>query len=133
MQPRLGWVRLRQGVTTGCDKPAMRAVVKTSEAGGEQTGYQWRGRGDVIETVTVCANMPVRYKVDGKDEAAVSDRIGRIGSGTDGRVGRWGWSGQIFGNASQSAYRAMCSLYLPVRKAWLFDGYASDGAWGNMT
>jgi hypothetical protein len=121
------WVNgLPKGVNRASTKPIVEAIVRRIEAGIEETGYPWRELGDVIETVTLCANLPVRYAVDGKDEAALTDRVGRTGGG----VQRWGWSGQVFGNASQASYRAMCSLYLPVRKAWLFDGYSMDGAWG---
>lgn len=84
--------------------------------------HQWRGLGDAIEAVTLCLNVPARINSPDKD-LALTDRVGRAADGS-----RWAWCGMIFGDEQAAAYRAMCSIFLQSREAWLFDGYAPDFA-----
>lgn len=87
-------------------------------------------QGDAIEAVTLCAAVEQTVKGTSVGVVATTDRIGRL---TGGRadVGRWAWCGQIFGSASESAYRAMCALFLPRgESAWVFDSYPGTGEWG---
>ncbi len=84
----------------------------------------WRDLGDAIDAVTVCAALPARIQTSAEEFAATTDRLGRLGDGA-----RWAWCGQVFGSEPQSAYRAMCSLFLRLDTAWLFDGYGSGQPW----
>lgn len=92
----------------------------------EELGIAWRDAGDVIETVTLCLNMPSKIaNIDGNADEPLSltDRIGRH---SDDR--RWGWSGLIYGDECEASWRAMCALFLQPDSAWFFDGYsARDG------
>ena len=126
-QPIIWLAGLDQHVNRSATRSAVEGLASKIERACEQTGFKWRELGDAIDAVSLCLNMPVRYALSGKDEAALTDRIGRI----DGGVQRWAWAGQIFGNESRAAYRAMCGLFLPVRTAWLFDGYQPDRPWSS--
>ncbi|MCH7962188.1 MAG: hypothetical protein IIC49_07610, partial [Planctomycetes bacterium] len=127
-QPIIWLGGLDQHVNRSATRSAVEALAMKIERACEQTGYAWREPGDAIDAVSLCLNFPVRYALSGKDEAALTDRIGRIDGGTQ----RWAWAGQIFGNESQAAYRAMCGLFLPVRTAWLFDGYKPERPWSEF-
>jgi hypothetical protein len=98
-------------------------LARQIEEGCEALGDPWRGIGDAIEAVTLCVNTPARLK-KGDEHFAVTDRIGRHGDGE-----RWAWTGQIFGGEVQASYQAMCALFLPIEKAWLFDGYPGGEPW----
>jgi hypothetical protein len=77
----------------------------------------WSRLGDDFDAVTLC--LEVQGRLQEKSEIlALTDRIGRH---ADGR--RYAWCGQIIGTESEAAYRAMSSLFVPVRGAWLFDAY----------
>lgn len=81
----------------------------------------WRATGDIIESVTLCLNMPTRIAGPGEvtdEPLSLTDRIGRHAD-----TSRWGWSGILFGDESESSWRAMCALFLTPERAWLFDGY----------
>jgi hypothetical protein len=84
----------------------------------------WQKLGDVIDAITVCAALPVRIETAPKEYAATTDRLGRH---PDAR--RWAWAGQVFGSEPCAAYRAMCSVFLTIDSAWLFDGYGSTQPW----
>jgi hypothetical protein len=92
------------------------------------SGVQWAGVGDDLDALTLCLNCPAKVWVDAADQVALSDRLGRLGT-TLQPAQRWAWAGQIFGSASQSSYRAMCSLFLTPASAWLFDGYPDTKEW----
>jgi hypothetical protein len=84
----------------------------------QATGYSWSGQADDIEAVTLACNIPITTQGDQKDAlTATTDLIGRS-SGN-----RWAWTGQLPGNAGQSAYMAMCSIFLQPTDAYVFDGY----------
>lgn len=88
----------------------------------DELGYEWRGLGDTIDSITLCLTPQLRYQ--GPDAPlAVTDRIGRHASGD-----RYAWTGVVPGDAAQAAYRAMCALFVEPGSAWLFDGYKPDFA-----
>lgn len=95
----------------------------------EFTGLEWRGFGDALDAVALCLNIPARIQIPGAkpyDMMALTYRVGRTGQPPAYTASRWACSSQIFGNESQSAYRAMCALFLQPRTAWLFDGYENQ-------
>lgn len=85
----------------------------------------WQEQGDVVDAVTLCLNVPVKYAISDRENLATSDLIGR--HDTRRQFSRWAWSGQVPGTAAQAAYRAMCALFLQPTDAWLFDGYKPEG------
>ncbi|MCC6675998.1 MAG: hypothetical protein IT436_02535 [Phycisphaerales bacterium] len=92
----------------------------------EATNLPWRDFGDAIDAVSLCLNIPSRIQIPGAkpyDMMTLSYRFGRTGQPPAYTESRWASASQIFGNQSQSAYRAMSSLFLQPRSAWLFDGY----------
>ncbi len=94
-----------------------------------QAKLSWRELGDAIDAVTVCLNCPGRVRVqDDRKYLSLTDVLGRQTDTLDRRA-RWAWAGQVFGSESEAAYRAMCSLFLQPRRAWLFDGYGEDAPW----
>lgn len=85
----------------------------------------WRETGDVIDALTLCLNMPTRWRQQEpprRGPRAVTDRLGRLEGGR-----RYAWTGMVFGSEAQAAYRAMCALFLQPQTAWLFDGYPEKG------
>lgn len=84
----------------------------------------WRGLGDVLDAVTICAALPARIQTGQGEFVATTDRLGRLGADH-----RWAWAGQMFGSEPEAAYRAMCGLFLRIHSAWLFDGYGSGEPW----
>jgi hypothetical protein len=97
------------------------------EQAAKETGCTWSAMGDQLEAITLCLNAPERIKKD-NEFVALTDRIGRQGQGLEMKS-RWAWTGHIFGSAAQAANRAMCSLFLPPRRAWIFDGYPDTSPW----
>lgn len=100
------------------------------EAGCERTRLLWRGLGDQIDAVALCLNTPARVAIEDGKHLATTDVLGRhSGHLSDGQTiegenaPRWAWVSQLHGRESDSAYRAMCSLFLSPDSAWLFDGY----------
>lgn len=88
-------------------------------------GVPWDGLGDVLDSITLCANAPARVQIEGKEFFATGDLIGRHDGSR--KFARWAWPGKISGTASQAAYRAMCALFLQPSEAWIFDGYRNEG------
>lgn len=86
------------------------------------TPHTWRAIGDDIDAITICANTPARCG-DPKAPLALTDALGRHPDGE-----RYAWAGQVIGDSQHAIYRAMCSLFIPPRSAWLFDGYEADFA-----
>lgn len=97
----------------------------------KSTGLNWRGIGDQIDTITLCADICPKLKFGpGKSDLyATSARVGRFG--TNGAGERWANTGQIFGNYQQSVYRAMSALFLSPTDAFIFDGYEDKQPWDN--
>jgi hypothetical protein len=77
--------------------------------------------GDDCDFLTVAGDFPYRYSHP-KGMMAVDDRLGRAGPDLD----RWAFTGRLMGDARQSVYAAMCSLFLHPDSAMLFNGYPED-------
>ncbi|MBX3379439.1 MAG: hypothetical protein KF805_05040 [Phycisphaeraceae bacterium] len=95
-----------------------------------KSGLSWSDLGDTLDAVTLCGSFPNIIQVGPKDLRALTDRIGRLR--IDGPA-RWAWSGQIFGNPGEAAYRAMCPLFLSSDEAWLFDTYPKSPPWNDFS
>lgn len=104
--------------------PEIDGVCRQIESACDGIGLPWRGLGDAVDAVTVCAGLPARYETGENEYNATTDRLGRF-AGNE----RWGWAGQVFGSEPRAAYRAMCSVFMPIESAWLFDGYGSGAPW----
>ena len=77
------------------------------------------GLGDDCDFLTVAGDWPYRYRDAKGEEDAVDDKIGRS-AGSDRR---WAFAGRLLGDATESVYRAMSSLFLPPESALMFNGY----------
>lgn len=99
------------------------ALLLATEEAARATGQTWDETGDDLDALTLCTNTPSKFMSVASGGVqqimAFTDRLARKPSGE-----RWGWAGQIFGDAPTAAYRAMCSVFLGVESAWAFDGYA---------
>ena len=113
------------GLMSGND---MRALAGTIQQQLEAVGVGWENMADEIDSVTLVGNHPLRVGLglDGKDEKALTDLIGRHRGGIGNR---WAWAGAVFGDEQTALYRAMCGLFLPSDTAWLFDGYGRGDPW----
>ena len=119
------WVELPERIIDqALTPPEIGQLCEQIEQACNQTRLPWRDLGDAIDAITICAALPARYETAPKEFNATSDRLGRFGDES-----RWAWAGQIFGSEPQAAYRAMCSVFLGIRAAWLFDGYGSGEPW----
>lgn len=85
--------------------------------------------GDEIDTITLAFRLGVKIKTgpNARDRLATTDQIGRQTADLGGM--RWAWSGQLFGTTTSSVYQAMCSLFLPMDSAFVWDGYSKTGSW----
>lgn len=94
-----------------------------------EAGFSHASLGNDIDAVTIALNCPVKVlqqDTPNNEMLALTDTVGR--SPTEpGR--RWAYTGQLLGDHADSAYRAMCSLFLKLDSAWLFDGYESTHPW----
>lgn len=88
----------------------------------------WRGLGDDVDSVTLAVNMPAKLDKGGHEFLAMTDRVGRLGTGSE-LPQRWAWAGQVHGSARESAYRAMSAVFLTHTSAWFFDGYPDTAPW----
>ncbi|MBX3388385.1 MAG: hypothetical protein KF691_02895 [Phycisphaeraceae bacterium] len=95
-----------------------------------KSGLAWSDLGDTLDAVTLCGSFPNIIQVSPRDVRALTDRIGR--HRIDGPQ-RWAWCGQIFGNPSEAAYRAMCPLFLSNDEVWLFDTYHKSPPWSDYS
>jgi len=86
--------------------------------------------GDTIDAVTLCVNAPIKFRPDSvaTDMLALTDLVGRSNDTVNDNP-RWAWCGMIHGTAAGAAYRAMSSLFIQPRSAWLFDGYPDSQGW----
>jgi len=106
------------------------AIANTIESGLDTMRLPWRELGDAVDAVTLVGDCPARIRVDiaGKRaNLAMTDRIGR--QTDEGAGARWAWAGQIFGSETDASYSAMCGLFLPIERAWIFDGYPIGLPW----
>jgi hypothetical protein len=75
--------------------------------------------GDACDFLTIAGDWPYRCQATNGEYIAVDDRIGRsIDSDR-----RWAFAGRLIGGATESVYRAMCSLFLQPDSALMFNGY----------
>jgi hypothetical protein len=88
----------------------------------------WRALGDDIDAVTLATNTPAKLDKGGHDFLAMTDRVGRLGTGSEAPQ-RWAWAGQVHGSARESASRAMCAIFMTHTSAWFFDGYPEGPPW----
>ncbi|MCC7388813.1 MAG: hypothetical protein IT431_08595 [Phycisphaerales bacterium] len=122
----IAWLELPgMVVDAGLAPGEIDGLCEAVESACEATGLPWRGLGDLLDAVTVCAGLPARYETAPEEFGASTDRLGRLADGE-----RWAWAGQVFGTEPRAAYRAMCSVFLGIESAWLFDGYGSGEPWG---
>lgn len=126
-------------VSFALDHAQTQELVASIETSLELLGMPWEGLGDMIDGVTLCLNIPAKCRLNSGENAserfALTDVVGvhrALDSARGTPLQRWGWAGQVFGDESQSAYRAMCSLFLQPRRAWIFDGYPSSEPWGTF-
>lgn len=80
------------------------------------------GLGDACDFVTLAGDWPFRYEVataPGRGIDALDDLLAR--DLHDGR--RKAYVGRLVGDAPRAVYQAMCSLFLPVEDALLFNTY----------
>ncbi|MEQ9208048.1 MAG: hypothetical protein RLN78_11830 [Phycisphaerales bacterium] len=99
------------------------------EQGLRRLGRSYDQIGDEVDALTLAFRIGVKIKTgpQDRDRLATTDQIGRSNASLGGM--RWAWSGQLFGNTSTSVYQAMCSLFLPIDSAFIWDGYPTEGQW----
>lgn len=130
----------RAGITAdvnlALDHAQTQELIASIETSLEELGMPWEGLGDMIDGVTLCLNIPAKCQLSFGENAserfALTDAVGMhraLDSARGARLQRWAWAGQVFGDESRSAYRAMCSLFLQPRRAWIFDGYPTSEPW----
>lgn len=135
---RILWIEgpAERRLSADLDDAAAGALVGSIGSALERSGLAWRGLGDEVDAVTLCLTMPAKARLafgeNAREHFAITDLIGRHGALAGPRLGqteRWAWAGQIGGRDTTCAYRAMCSLFLSPRGAWLFDGYPDSAPW----
>jgi hypothetical protein len=104
------------------------ALQKSIETFLTSSRLPWDTLGDAIDSITLAFNIaPKCATPKPNDFVALTDRIGRKGPDF---ASRYAWTGQIFSSSTaDAAYRAMCSLFLQPKDAWLFDGYQPGQPW----
>lgn len=132
------WMELDRNVNAVLTLDEAKALSSRIEAFCDSNGLRWAKLGDTIDAITVCANAPTRMlfavtpSKDGKEgeriHFALTDYLGRH-LPARAQEGRWGWAGQIHGDAAEAAYRAMCGLFVRPKSAWIFDSYTEAGVW----
>ena len=106
------------------------ALERIIERAAQTSGHSWKAIGDDIDAITLAMNTGTRIKTGSGERQilATTDRIGRLESGGTGA--RWAFCGQLIGNESRTVYQAMCALFLEFDQGFVWDGYGSDGSWG---
>lgn len=123
-QPLL-WLEMPSLTLNGAlDVPQAEALCAEIEQAVEALGHPWRGLGDDLDALALCASLPGRIETAPGEFSATTDRMGRHAGGD-----RWAWAGQVCGSEAEAAYLAMCSLFLTPDRAWVFDGYAEGAPW----
>jgi hypothetical protein len=111
-------------------EPTMaRSVNLGIEQGLRRLGLEFDEIGDEVDVITLAFGIGVKIRTGPGDRAflATTDQIGRTESSIGGL--RWAWCGQFRGTTSTTIYQAMCSLFLPIDSAYIWDGYSSTGDW----
>ena len=89
----------------------------SEKVGGRMPSYGLLG--DDCDFLTIAGDWPYRYRDAKGEQDAVDDRIGR----SPGSDQQWAFAGRLLGDATESAYRAMCSLFLQPESALMFNGF----------
>lgn len=92
----------------------------------KETGYAYSQLGDAIDTVTLVRQLAVKYhpSENAEDQLAVTDGLARHANGD-----RWAIVGWIYGSAPRAVYQAMCSIFLDVESALLYNSYPPQSPW----
>lgn len=123
------WIDARQNIDDALSKAEGDAMCIAIEQALTDRNVLWASLGDAVDSISLCANTPVRTTSASNGEwIATTDRLGRL-SDTDRT--RWAWASQIHGTEPQSAYRAMCALFLAYPSVWMFDGYPEGQPWSS--
>ena len=126
----IAWVDAPNGlnrVLTQTDLEPLEAAVR---AAAEEAGLTWSSLGDDVDAIALCANSGVKLEREGLQTGkfvAMTDALGRTDTGE-----RWAWASQIHGDARESLYRVMSSMFLRPQRAWLFDGYGTGDPWNSF-
>jgi hypothetical protein len=109
--------------TTTLDGAAAQKLARALEAAVAEVVPRYSALGDQCDFLTIAGPYPDRFALGGSGLkagiASFDDLIGRDFES----LRRWAYVGRLGGNSSESAYRAMCSLFLQPQSALLFDGY----------
>lgn len=128
----ISWVKAPQTPGGTMNTQQAEAVAKAAEDACMATGLKYDAVGDELESIAMCMNVPAKFTFGQGDKmgmVATSDVVGRrLFTKAGESAQRWGWSSIIWGTRARSAYAAMSSLFLSVDRAWIFDGYADEGA-----
>ncbi|MEM9083461.1 MAG: hypothetical protein AAGB34_07690, partial [Planctomycetota bacterium] len=117
----LAWTEAPRGTpSASLSKEKLQGLRRVATDAADEAGVAWRELGDAIDAVTVCMSMPSRMTHE-KQIYAMTDALGRYND-----FDRYAYVGHIFGNAAESTYMAMCSLFVDLESAFLFDGYAGS-------
>lgn len=127
----LGFTIRGSNIYKALDAQAGDALERAAEKLATESGRSWMELGDEIDAITLAMNTGtmVRTGPGDRDLIATSDRIGRREH--NGSGDRWAWCGQLIGTQAQSAYRAMCSLFLVIDQAFIWDGYGDGPGWSD--
>lgn len=97
----------------------------------------YKSLGDDVDAITICRSIACKTRIllpgalradpggphnDGP--VAITDLLGRNHDGS-----RYAIVGWIFGDEARCAYMAMCSIFLPRERAWLWNTYPPDDQW----
>lgn len=125
----IAWVTLPRGVNRVLQRDECDKAIDAIKSAVSSTGLSWAGLGDEVDAITICAGVPVRLADKDRETLAVMDVLGR-----DPATGaRWAWTGQIFGGEAGAAYMAMCSTFMPLGPAWVFDAYPPEAPWSDFS
>ncbi|MFK7758885.1 MAG: hypothetical protein AB8C13_02935 [Phycisphaerales bacterium] len=108
---------------------AVLAMNQAIEQGLRRLGLEFDSIGDDVDTITLAMRLGIKIRTGPgeRDRLATTDQIGRSDASLGGQ--RWAWCGQMFGTTSTTVYQAMCSLFMNVESALVWDGYPNTGDW----
>ncbi len=128
----IAWVKAPQAAGGTMNTQQAETVAKAAEDACMATGLKYDAVGDEIDSVALCMNVPAKFTFGQGEKmgmVATTDVVGRrLFTKAGDSAQRWGWSSVVWGTRPRAAYMAMCSLFLAVDRAWIFDGYADEGA-----
>ncbi|MEM1330448.1 MAG: hypothetical protein AAGG07_07800 [Planctomycetota bacterium] len=123
----LAWADLPNGLNRVLEPGIAGDIEAACRRAAIEAGLSWSDLGDEADAIALCANAGVKVRMGGLQTGsfiALTDVIGRHENGE-----RWAWAGQIHGDARESVYRAMSSVFLRPERAWLFDAYEGGEPW----